>query len=108
MSHYNTSYKHLATREEKDAQAIKDIKEYATEKMWDLILVECGRAQERGTAGAFQSINFALNFVGIQGYPIHAVGRSYCLTAYRAWMHDGDKPVMTDDKGFPIEDDRAQ
>ena len=101
MSHYDRHY-HEPDRKVNDQNAIKDIREYATEKMMDLILVEAGKAEERGTAEAFNQLNIALSFCGIQGYPVHALGRTYCKAAYRAWMHDGDKPIMTDEEGFPI------
>jgi hypothetical protein len=102
MSHYERHYNIIPTREGKDEQAIKDIKEYANEEMWDLILVESGKVEQIGTAAAFQELNRALAFCGIQGYPVHALGRKFCKTAYRAWMHDGKDPIMTDEAGFPL------
>lgn len=101
MSHYERRYNN-AEREVNDANAIQDIREYANQKMWELILVEAGRCKEEGTAKAFNQLNIALSFCGIQGYPVHALGRTYCLEAYRNWMHDGKSPVMTDEKGYPI------
>lgn len=90
-------------RKVNDEHAIRDIREYCSTKMWELILVETGRVKQLGTAAAFQELNTALAFCGIVGYPVHALGRTYCLDAYRAWMHDGDKPIMTDDEGFRLD-----
>ena len=107
MSHYTRNYAEFKTREEKDRQAILDIQEYVgrTSQAWEIILVECGKAEALGTAEAFQSINMALGmFVGVEGYPVHALGRKYCPTAYRAWMLSdvGGKPVPLDDQNFPL------
>lgn len=86
---------------EADKKAVADAKVYLGDT-WAQLMYEMGRAAERGTAQAFQDINNALGFVGVQGYPVHALGRTYMLKAYREWMHGGDDPVMTDEKGFEI------
>lgn len=106
MSHYNRYY-NKPDRKQNDADAIEDARQYASKKMWDFILVEAGKVEAHGTAEAFQQLNFALGFCGIQGYPVQAIGRTFCKTAFRAWMHDGDDPVMTDEDGFALETEAA-
>lgn len=84
-----------------DAKAIADAKEYLGPKAWEALLYELGRANEYGLEG-WKDIMRALAFIGIQGLPVHALGRAYCLAGFREWMHSGDKPVMTDEKGYPL------
>lgn len=85
-----------------DADAVRDIKEYCNEAMYEALLVETGKVAAIGTAAAFQDLNMAMGFCGIEGRPVHAWGRKYCLAAYRAWMHAGN--VMTDEHGFRIKE----
>jgi hypothetical protein len=104
---YTTNYTNIPTREAKDEAAIKDIKNYLPVHVWEVLLVECGKAEQDGSAEAFQSLNLALSFAGIAGYPVHALGRKFCKTAYRAWMHSGSDPVQTDEAGYPLEVSRG-
>jgi hypothetical protein len=103
MGHYTISYKNISDRKERDEKAIQDVWEYSSDKMKEVILSGLSQVEQIGTAEAFKSMGVALNFAGINGYPVHALGRRYALTAYRAWMHDGNDPRMTDEEGFPLE-----
>lgn len=90
------------SREEADTKAVDDTKFYLGVDGWAALMFEMGQAYAIGTAEAFQSINMSLAFCGVQGFPVHALGRKYMLPAYRAWMHSGKDPVMTDDKGYAL------
>lgn len=109
MTHYNTNYSSIPDRTKKDEKAIQDIFDYigSNQEFRDILMVELGKCAERGTAKAFAQMNFTLSFAGISGYPVHALGRKYCLESYRAWMHDttdGNEAVLTDEQGFPIKE----
>lgn len=95
-------------RKENDKRAISDSKDWLSSHfkegwdMWEQILVLCGETNQVGTSDAFQSLNVQLSFVGIMGYPVHAIGRKYCPEAYRHWMtHDGYCEL--DSEGFQVE-----
>lgn len=93
MTHYNVDYSMLESEEEKIEKAIADIRDYCGsgakgKKLFETIVFECGRAEENGSSNAFHMLNIALSFAGIQGYPVHALGKRYCPTAYDAWMKD--------------------
>ena len=96
MTHYNRDYNGLPP-EKKDSQAIADIKEYATRIQFSTLV---DAAKESGTT--IQQMGYYFGIVGIEGYPFHAFCRTYMLDRYRAWMADGDNPVKTDEKGFPL------
>lgn len=90
-------------RKANDAKAIKDTRTYLGPKSWEALLFELGKVNQAGTAAAFQQISNVLGFIaGVQGYPVHAIGREYCLEAYRAWMHEGGEDFLTDEQGFLI------
>ena len=95
------SYADIEDRDQRDWAAIKDIKDYLSEKQWDVF---CEEARDTHTAQDFQKINFYMGFVGIEGFPVHAFGRRYCLEAYRAWMmsSEGGDPILVDEQGFLI------
>jgi len=88
------------TREERDEQALKDIRGYLSDKQWDA-LMDCVK---RGAK--VPELNFYLSFMGIEGYPVHAFLRKYRLAEFRAWMHednlDHGLSIMTDEQGFPL------
>jgi hypothetical protein len=89
------------SREELDAKAINDIKEYLNDsKKWELLL-ECAKAVNEGTLSA-QQMNFTFGFAGIEGRPFHAFCRKYCLEKYKEWLASdtGGKPVEFDEQGF--------
>jgi hypothetical protein len=92
------------TREEKDAEAIKDIKEYLSQEQWDAIMQGAGAVLQKAPGWDFQSINFMFGITGIDGFPVHAFGRRYCLEQYKQWMRSGDDAVPVDDQGFTIGD----
>jgi hypothetical protein len=84
-----------------DDKAIDDIKNYCHgSKAWEILREEADRAK---SAKDWKEIYIAMNLAGIEGYPAHAFGRRYCLTAYREWMHSKDEqPVTTDEQGFKL------
>lgn len=89
------------TREQIDVEAIKDIKDYCSEKQWDALQqavgqVECGHL-------TIDNLNFMFGIAGVSGLPFHAFCRKYCLEQYRAWMADGSDGVPTDEQGFRID-----
>jgi hypothetical protein len=104
MSHYTMSYKGLSPVEA-DAKALADTRDYLGPKAWEALLFEVGRANgydaANGGHAGWAQILIALSFCGVQGYPVHAIGRCYCLEAYKDWMVSGDEPVAVDAKGFP-------
>lgn len=100
MTHYDVSYKGL-DRVTADKKAIKDIFLYVgdTEKMQ--VIIDLAKACR--TAKEVQALNMSLAmFLGVSGYPFHALARKYCLAAYREWMHDGTDSVPTDEEGFSL------
>lgn len=99
MGHRDVNYG--KDSKESDARAILDIKAYvgAASETWEILLVEAGKVETTGTNEAFNDLQLAMSFCGIQGYPVHAFGRKYCPKAYRAWMKVGD--IELDDDGFP-------
>ncbi len=89
------------SREELDAKAIKDIKEYLNDnKKWELLL-ECAKAVNEGTISV-QQMNFTFGFTGIEGRPFLAFCRKHCLEKYKAWLSSdaGGEPVEYDEQGF--------
>jgi hypothetical protein len=96
--HYNINYNGL-TRYQADEKAIEDIREYLTVKQWDIIMQSVGQ-MNADKEKSFQAINFMLSFTGVQGYPVHAFGRRYCLKKYREWMASEPDPIITDEEGF--------
>jgi hypothetical protein len=95
MTHYNTSYKELS-RSEADEKAIQDIIDWLGQEKFDKI-VEHLKDQPINT------VNFALSFAGVSGYPFHSFCRKYMLDRYRAWMAEEPDPIATDENGYPIE-----
>lgn len=90
-------YKHYieSDRNEADALAIADIREYLSSKQWQVV-------REMAELGNIDMVNLGLGIAGVSGYPFHAFCRKYCLEAYRTWMHGGDDAVRTDEDGFTI------
>lgn len=97
MSHYKRFYAEL-TREQADEQAIEDIREYLSDKQWATLMM---MVEEEYPIHQF---NMGFAIAGVQGYPVHAFLRKYRLEAFRAWMHEGDDAVLTDEQGFPLPD----
>lgn len=87
---------------ESDVRAISDIKAYVghASESWEILLVEAGKVEALGTNEAFNDLQLAMSFMGIGGYPVHAFGRKYCRTAYKAWMAAGN--VKIDEDCFPV------
>lgn len=110
MSHVDVSYKKIASRKERDEKAIQDVRDWLTVTQWEALLVTLGSVAQahkmQPDPRHFQSINFACGFMGISGYPVFALGRKWCLDAYRAWMASdvGGEPTETDEEGFTNED----
>jgi hypothetical protein len=78
---YDIDYKALPVAEA-DEKAIKDLREYISEKNWEIII----RALCNGELTRFQDINVAFGFAGVTGYPVHAFGRLYCPKMHQEWM----------------------
>lgn len=87
----------LADRQAADKAAIRDTKEYLTKKQWKAVV-------EIAKSGDLRSLNIGLGMAGVSGYPFHAIARTYCLDAYREWMHSGSDPEPTDEQGYPLAD----
>lgn len=86
-----------------DDRALDDLKEWLTDKNWQIFREEAEKVTD---AQGWITINNSFGFIGVQGYPVHAFGRRYCLIGYRDWMHsetDGG-PIETDAQGFVIKD----
>lgn len=98
MSHYLTRY-NSPDRKANDIKAINDIMDYLSSKQWTMMMEAVATRPVD-----FAQINFFLAFTGIEGYPVHAFGRTYCIDAYRAWMLSDAQGVsiQTDEDGFPI------
>lgn len=97
MSHYTMDYSDLP-REQADAKAIADTRDYLGPEMWakieDILL--------HGPDTYYQ-IRTALWLVaGVQGLPLAAIGRRYRLEEYREWMQEGEDGVETDEQGFAL------
>lgn len=99
--HYTMNYSEISDRHERDAAAIADLQDYLG-AAWNKLLPELELVEADGTSAAFQRINVILGFCGASGYPIHALGRKYTPTAYRAWMADGGPAI--DEEGFTIKE----
>lgn len=86
MSHYTMSYKGLSPVEA-DAKALADTRDYLGPKAWEALLFEVGRANgfdaAQGGHAGWDQILMALSFCGVQGYPVHAIGR--CNGGWPAW-----------------------
>ncbi len=98
VNYANTPYGIL-----RDERAIEDIKSYLTEEQWKVLL---GEARKVKTGDGFQQLNIAMSFAGINGMPVHAFGRRYCLVGYRAWMATPDsegQSFETDEHGFCLD-----
>lgn len=94
---YEITYKDLP-RWQADDKAIEDFKFFVGDKTFNIL-------REEADKGNWRDINNSCGFIGVKGYPVHAFGRRYCLTAYREWMHEGDDAVMTDEQGFKLKDE---
>ena len=90
--HTNISYANMS-RHEADAEAIRDVVEWLPPEGFT-------RCVELARAGKIATLNIAMGFAGITGYPFHALARTINLAAYREWMHEGDDAVPTDEEGF--------
>ena len=101
MTHYTRAF-NKSDRKQNDKDAIAECRSYLSTPVWEALLYEMGRAYEAGTAQACLQIAVATEFVGIRGYPFHALARCYFLPAYRAWMLSGDDPIELDADHFPI------
>lgn len=106
MSHYDVIYDTKnKSREELDAKAIDDIKEYlgrdkdGAERFQ--ILLDCANEVNQGKM-TVQQLNFTFGFAGIQGRPFHAFCRKYLLEKYKEWLRSpsGGEPVEPDEQGF--------
>ena len=97
MTHHNVSYKSITDRKERDRRAIQDTIEYLGQDRWELLL-------EIIKTDSISTINMTMGFIGVSGYPFHAICRAYRLEDYRAWMasSDGGNPVQTDAEGFTL------
>lgn len=104
MSH-EISYARMSPKEA-DEKAIADIREYLGPRAWAALLKEAEKANVYDVVNdgydGWTQINHALAFCGVQGYPVHAFGRAYCLTSFKNWMRGGDDPVPVDEQGYPI------
>ena len=104
MSHVDRHY-NSPDRRANDAAAVADVKDYLSDKQWQAV---CAYVDEiRAGRAKFQGLAFSLEVMaGVSGYPIHALGRTFCLEQYREWMHspDGGRAIQTDDDGFPLTD----
>lgn len=87
-------------RKVNDDKALKDIKQYLGPKLYAVLLEESEKVEEYGTADAFQQLNYAMSFGGIEGYPVHAWGRRHTPKAYRKWMAEGG--FQLDNDGFVL------
>lgn len=106
MSHYTRRFD-KPDRKQNDADALQECRDYLGPKAWEAVLFEAGRADgydaANGGHAGWVMMTRALAFCGVRGYPVHAIGRAYCLEGYRSWMADGKDAVATDAEGFPIE-----
>lgn len=99
-------YNRIDDKSMRDDKAIADIKSYLkghNPNAWRVLLEEARKVR---TADDFQSINYAMSFAGIHGFPVHAFGRRYCLVGYREWMMrdaDGAPGIPVDEHGYRIE-----
>jgi hypothetical protein len=96
---YEIHYSRIADRKERDAQALADMKDYLGDERFGLLT---GAAQMCRTAEDVQSVNIACSFAGVDGYPVTALFRKYCMEAYRLWCASsrGGPPVEIDEDGF--------
>lgn len=66
-----------------DDDAVADIRSWCSDKQW-LALCEL-RDQVLAEKISFKTIAIALSFVGVQGFPVHAFGRTFCPTQWQDW-----------------------
>lgn len=76
---YEISYANVPEKQ-KDAKAIKDIKDYIAPEQWDILMQLVGDKTMPLT-----QIDIALHFCGVQGFPIFAFMRKYRPEDYSAW-----------------------
>lgn len=107
MTHYNRHYVGKPDAE-LDEDAIKDLKEWFSEKQWEIALQIAGQIQA-GTE-TIQNLNMAFGFCGVSGRPFFAFCRRYCPAEFRVWCRDPKHggPRYTDKDGYWIEDDATK
>lgn len=66
--------------EDKDADAMRDIVDYLTPKLWDQIV---GLAKDENVS--CRKLDFYLHFLGIRGLPVFAFIRTFRPTQYQEW-----------------------
>lgn len=87
------------SRHERDALALQDMHAWLTQPMWDELVRFAGEVK---FGKDFDFLYNLIGLVGVSGAPVGAFGRTFCLLAYREWMHTGEPPVLTDEDGFVI------
>ena len=100
---YEVNYADIGNRAARDDAAIADLRAYVSADAFTF-LVEY--AEGATLAEHIPPLRFALSTGGISGLPFHAFCRRYCLAAYRAWMHEGEDAIHTDEQGFPLQTDQ--
>jgi hypothetical protein len=90
---YTVTY--AGSREEQDADAIRDTEEYLGDR-WPLLL-----SAVRDTTRSVEGLGMLMGFAGVTGRPFHALMRRERLADYIAWMRSGADAVDVDAAGFP-------
>lgn len=73
--------RHYGKEESADADAMRDIVDYLEPRQWNLII---GAAQQPDQYSC-KSLDFMLNFMGVQGFPCFAFIRTMRPDEYDAW-----------------------
>lgn len=64
-----------------DADAMRDIIDWLSVKQWEAFF-----PLVRDETQPFRIIAFYMSFMGISGFPVHALGRTLCLSRYNDWL----------------------
>ena len=78
--HNTVDYSKIEHEGKKRSAAINDIKEYFGEERWAALMEV---VEDPNTT--CQTLDFLLNFAGVQGFPVHAFMKRYRATDYQAW-----------------------
>lgn len=103
MTHYDVRYDDPAvSQEEHDAKAVQDIKDYlGRDAVFEFLVTEAKKIEAGIGPESVRSLVFAFHMVDVQGRPVHAFCRKYCLTKFVEWRRSGpDGEPTTGDDGF--------
>lgn len=71
-----------------DEKAVADIRAWCSDKQWSALCEMRDGVLSGDTK--FAMLAFALGFVGVSGFPVHAFGRTFCPIQWQDWYDQLD------------------